>query len=367
MSKLLLGLLLLSSVSALRAEVLPAAGYRDARVKTVAYDENDVVKLVGRYGYSMVIEFAPGEAVTDVALGDTLAWEVAPSRSNVFVKPREDEAATNMTVVTDKRIYHFMLQALPHKKSSPKDAYFSVRFRYPAEEAAKRTAELEAQRAKAALATSPKPANWNYWACGDRQLRPTEVYDDGRFTFLRFPGAQEIPAIFFVNSDDTESLSNGQMRGDQFVVFTTAKKLVLRKGKSVACLQNRSFNWYGVYTTNGTTSPQVQRTIEGSALPPPLQTLPEPPAENQDAQPTPYLLPVPGAGPGGLERPASGAVLSAPALDPQASSALATTAPMATATPQSTLLPLAVATESPAGVLHAKPHKDEAPWPETQD
>jgi len=65
MSKLLLGLLLLSSVSALRAEVLPAAGYRDARVKTVAYDENDVVKLVGRYGYSMVIEFAPGEAVTD--------------------------------------------------------------------------------------------------------------------------------------------------------------------------------------------------------------------------------------------------------------------------------------------------------------
>lgn len=319
---LLFALLVASLPCAVQAEVRPSAGYRDNRVKSVAYDPNDVVLVIGRYGYSTVIEFAEGEAVTDVALGDSLAWEVSPSRNNVFVKPREDRAATNMTVVTDKRIYHFMLQAGAHTNASPKDAFFAVRFLYPQQEAAAREAAAEAERAKAAIAVAPKPVNWDYWVCGAVELRPTEVYDDGRFTYLKFPGAQEIPAVFLINADNTESLANGQIRGDQFVVFATARKLMLRKGKSVACVENRSFNWYGIYNTTGTTSPQVTRTVQGVAPVPPSRTVPrqdapEPMQDDGSATPVPTpFLPVPGpAAP--LPTPAgtpaqSGAVVSPP-------------------------------------------------------
>ncbi len=272
-------------IPTVHAEVIPSAGYRDARVKNVAYDGNDVVKLLGRYGYSTVIEFAPGETIDDIALGDTLAWEVAPSRNNLFVKPREDSASTNMTVVTDKHIYHFMLQALAHRSKAPADAFFAVRFTYPAEESAKRAAALDADRAKLVLnGALPKPSNYNYWSCGDLQLRPTEAFDDGRFTYLRFPGAQEVPAVFVINSDNTESLVNGQMRGDLYVVFAVARKFILRKGNSASCVENRSFNWYGVGTPNGTTSPKVERTIKAASKPaPPVQTLPSSP-NDQPAQ-----------------------------------------------------------------------------------
>ena len=57
----------------------------------------------------------------------------------------------------------------------------------------------------AKLDEAPKLVNWDYYACGERTLWPSQVYDDGRFTYLRFPNAQEIPAIFIINTDGTNA------------------------------------------------------------------------------------------------------------------------------------------------------------------
>lgn len=248
-------------------ETIPKGGPLDARIKTVTYNASDVVKIVGHYGYSTDIEFAPEEQVQSIALGDSLAWEVAPSGSHLFVKPREDNAVTNATVVTNRRVYQFSLDArhapgLTGAHSA--GMFFEVRFRYPQDEAAlAQTQHAEADRAQltAALDAPPQPVNWNYYACGERALWPSEVYDDGRFTYLRFPNAQEIPAIFLINADGTESLVNGEMQGDQYVVQATARKLVLRRGQSVACIDNRNYDPQGVATPTDTISPDVRRTI----------------------------------------------------------------------------------------------------------
>ncbi|MGH9807145.1 MAG: TrbG/VirB9 family P-type conjugative transfer protein, partial [Terriglobia bacterium] len=75
----------------------------------------------------------------------------------------------------------------------------------------------------------------------------------------------EIPAVFFINADRTEILVNGEMNGDQYVVQTTARRLILRRGKSVACIENRSYNPWGTATPTDTTSPGVHRTIRAQA------------------------------------------------------------------------------------------------------
>jgi len=264
-------LLLLLRPIFVSAETIPKGGPYDARIKTVAYNASDVVKIIGHYGYSTDIEFAPGEHVQNIALGDSLAWEVAPAGSHLFVKPREDNAVTNATVVTNKRVYQLSLDArhvtgLTGAHSA--GMFFEVRFRYPDDAAAlarARRAGADQARLLAKLDATPKPINWDYYACGERSLWPSEVYDDGRFTYLRFPNAQEIPAVFIINADGTESLVNGAMRGDQYVVQTTTRKLVLRRGKSVACIQNRSYNPRGIATPTDTVSPDVQRTIRAQA------------------------------------------------------------------------------------------------------
>lgn len=273
-----LGLGALGSALAVSAALAPGAaavsrpvgGGDDPRIKTVDYNGDDVVAIIGHYGFSTNIEFAPGETVQSIALGDSLAWEVAPRGNQLFVKPREDDATTNMTVITDQRSYQFWLDAAqPVDKGRGAQMYFRVKFRYPREEAAQARAQAERARAAAALRQTSPARNYNYWACGHRRLRPSEAYDDGRFTYLRFPGSQEIPAAFVINSDGRETLASGSMRGNQLVLQTTAAKIILRKGRAVACLENRSFNWYGVDTPTGTTSPSVQRVIKRAAPPPP--------------------------------------------------------------------------------------------------
>lgn len=294
---LALSLALLTPLAAVAA-TKPTGGAYDPRVKTVNYNGDDVVVVIGHYGFSTNIEFAPGETVQSIALGDSLAWEVAPRGNQLFVKPREDNATTNMTVVTDQRSYQFWLDAAQAtNKGRGAEMYFRVKFNYPREEAARAFAAAEKQRADAALKNTIPPKNYNYWACGNPRLQPTEAYDDGRFTYLRFPGSQEIPAAFVVNSDGAETLASGTMRGDQLVLQTTAAKIILRKGKAVACLENRSHNWYGIYNTTGTTSPSVRRTIKEDAVPeaPKLPAVPadEPkPAPESDAMPAlPFSLP----------------------------------------------------------------------------
>lgn len=292
-------LAILACLQPARAEVTPSNGVYDPRVKTVVYNANDVVSIIGHYGFSTNVEFAATETVQSIALGDSLAWEVAPRGNQLFVKPREDNATTNMTVITDQRSYHFWLDATKAKdKGRGEDMYFRVKFLYPQEAVRAVDAVAARRRVEAALEKAAPARNWNYWACGDKVLLPSEAYDDGRFTYLRYPGAQEIPAAFVVNSDGAETLASGVMRGDQLVLQVVASKLILRRGRAVACLENRGFDPYGVDTPSGTTSPLVERRIRDEARPPPPDLPEQPQVEPQhdDAMRDPVLHPLVPAG-----------------------------------------------------------------------
>lgn len=283
--------LLVSAVPAAHSESVPVAGHYDARIKTVDFNASNVVRVVGHFGYSTDIEFSPGESIVSVALGDSLAWAVAPVENHIFVKPREPHATTNMTVITNKRVYQFALIGDPARIEPRKDFDYLVRFQYPQALAARKTAAADAAAVHAALDMSDKPRNWDYYGCGPYTIRPTKVYDDGRFTYFTFPAAMQVPAIYYVDQDGEESLTDGQMRGDQFVVFGTARKFVLRRGSTVGCVENRAYNPYGVYTPTGTTSPDVERVLKASA---PVQASPThtlPPAAPPKAQPSPFVLP----------------------------------------------------------------------------
>lgn len=267
-----LGLIALSIAAGTScAESLPKNGRYDARIKDVVYNPADVVKVVGHYGYSTDIQFAPGETTQNIALGDSVAWEVAPAANHLFVKPSEDNAVTNMTVVTNKRVYQISLDARNTHgatSGSSKDMYFQVRYTYP-DDGRQGVGRANEQKVNVALGKLPDPRNWNYYGCGSREMQPAEVFDDGRFTYMRFPAAQEVPAVFIIGTDGTESIVNGSMHGDYYVVQRTASRFVLRRGKSVACVQNRSFNRFGVATPTGTVSPEVERTIraDGADVP----------------------------------------------------------------------------------------------------
>src|SRR6202035_4739481 len=52
------------------AETVPAKGSVDARIRTAAYDSNEVYRLHGFVGYQIDLEFEPGETFVGLGSGD---------------------------------------------------------------------------------------------------------------------------------------------------------------------------------------------------------------------------------------------------------------------------------------------------------
>jgi type IV secretion system protein VirB9 len=248
----------------------PVAGSRDARVRTVAYDPSNVVKINGVIRASTQVLFAEDEEIAHVAIGDSISWEVAPAGNILFLKPREKHPSTNLQVVTTrrdgrKRSYQFELSIA---ESSLAESYFMVRFAYPGDDAeARRDAsatrrgetEMRAIDETFALHNATAPRNWRYSAQGAPSLEPDAVYDDGKETTLRFEGNREIPAIFLVASDGAESLVPKDVRGELVVVHATGRELRLRQGVEVLCIFNEALDPIGVNQTTRTMSPSVAR------------------------------------------------------------------------------------------------------------
>lgn len=242
----------------------------DPRLREAVYAPGAVYRIDGAYRVATQVVFDPGEVIRHAAIGDAVAWEVAAEGSILFLKPRERPAGTNLLVVTERdgaiRHYAFELTA---SDRADRAATYQLRFRYPADDqaaAARRLAEatraaearLIGLRLQAGALAGPRSHAWT--AQGDPTLQPSEVTDNGRFTVLRFPGGQPIPALFEVAPDGSERLAPYDVRGEFVVVHGAPRALRLRIGRAVLCLFNEAFDPRAGAAGTATASPAVDRT-----------------------------------------------------------------------------------------------------------
>jgi type IV secretion system protein VirB9 len=103
----------------------------DNRIKTYIYNPNEIYLLVLHFGFQSHIEFAKGEEIETLSLGDTYAWKLTPLGNRLFIKPMEKNIRTNMTIITNKRTYQFDLVAKDLDDEDEKDLVYLVRFFYP--------------------------------------------------------------------------------------------------------------------------------------------------------------------------------------------------------------------------------------------
>lgn len=277
------------------AEVIPNKSPYDSRVRIIDYNRMDVVKLSTFYGVSTHIQFADDEVIKDVAVGDDQAWNIVPRGNHLFIKPKAKKADTNVTVVTDKRVYNFVIVVAPR---STKDStawtdpnlVYGVSFRYPEEEAVKLAAEQAAKaksdeikrrwdivKAKFAKITNDGAVdyvgekdlpldrqNYDYWMAGSDEISPDAARDDGRFTYLAFSNNRDMPAVYSVDAAGHEALINTNVEGNTIIIHRVVSSLKLRKGEAVVCIRNNSFNPNGgLSNLGGTIAPDIERVIKG--------------------------------------------------------------------------------------------------------
>ena len=252
-----------------RAEQTPARGLVDSRVRVVAYDADQVIRLKGYVGYQIHFQFSEGESFVNLAAGDNKSLDVGYTANHLVLKPLAEKVATNITVITTKHVYQFDYSASAvHPDPNREEVIYSLRFIYPEDEAKRAAAALQAQRTNEQLAKAEGTAraivNANYWGCGDAAIRPVHAVDDGVQTRLKFSSHAEFPTIYVKNDDESESLVNFTVDHDEVVIHRVSRAFVLRRGKLVACLQNRSFDGGGERLPSETIVPGIERVTKGA-------------------------------------------------------------------------------------------------------
>ena len=198
----------------------------DPRLQSVVYDPSQIVRLRGTLGYQLTVELSSDEQIQNIAIGDSAAWQVSINRrgDHLFVKPIRADVSTNMTVITNIRVYNFELLPLPEPTS---DMPWNIQFRYPAP-------RVEETSSQFVNVSSVLRRTSRYRVTGDRMVRPVSISDDGVHTYLRWPADRPIPAVYELAANGDEQLVNGGMRGDEYVIDSVAVELVFRIDRWVA-------------------------------------------------------------------------------------------------------------------------------------
>ena len=257
---LLIAALLSFSTNSLASQ-LPRFLGSEKKFRAFIYNPNDVYRYVGHYTYQGFIEFASDEEIATITMGNSSAWLFEHLGNRLFLKPISDDANTNMTVITNKRIYHFDLVAKEAISIDDKDLIFVVKFVYP-DDKDKNILEFP----KSPPSDEPDMRNlsiynFNYEFTGDPDIAPSKVFDNGRFTYFQFANRNsEVPAIFSVDSGGFESLVNFRPAGDYIIVERVAAQFTLRNGEEIVCIYNNNMLKSSRISSSSGSKTSTQRT-----------------------------------------------------------------------------------------------------------
>lgn len=292
MNKVLFTLCLCALSAPSLALDIPKHSPRDSNIQSTNYRDNDVVNITAFVGMSSHLVFAQDEIIEHVFTGFDDGWEATKTGNHLFLKPisakgtqtYQDEEGkeiveeitirptprqwkTNMNVVTNKRNYSFALN-LGYGTNGKRKTTYRLTFTYPEEEARLKAQAEERARLKEKMTPDVVAKNWDYLmqvGKNSRNIAPTRAFDDGRFTYLSFAQNSEIPAIFIVTDDGTETLINSHISAHDtstLVVQRIAKQFVLRLDSAVVGVSNTAFDTLAVDTQSGSTVKNVQRIIK---------------------------------------------------------------------------------------------------------
>jgi P-type conjugative transfer protein TrbG len=184
------------------------------------------------------IALEPGETLLSVSAGDTTRWIVGDAQSgiagsmqsHILVKPNAANLATNLVIMTDRRVYHIDL------RSTSGAAMASVAWRYPVEMTLTTSAPPPPPPPAAAAAAAtpvftPETLNLRYRIDGDKpDWRPLSAFDDGKQVYIEMPdNLIEAPPLSVIGDEGLEAV-NYRIRGKYYIVDRLFKKAELRLG-----------------------------------------------------------------------------------------------------------------------------------------
>ena len=225
----------------------------EGRIDRFIYHPAKIYKIQSRVGSFTNIEVPPGEQIEGFYLSDTTFWRfvVAKDLSRVMVKPGEAGVTNSGTLITNKRVYELSFVSVPNgqpwqqkvqwdeaKEEKLAWGVFEPAFRSsfgangadvaPAASApTSKAAAAEQSAADDGVMVDARRVNFAWQIEGDAPFRPITVFDDGRFTYVRLPNVQDMPALFAEDAGKLRVIDYA-VKGDTLIVHRVSDALLLR-------------------------------------------------------------------------------------------------------------------------------------------
>lgn len=207
----------------------------DSRIKTFIYSENEIYNLKFRIGYNSIIEFSKDEAIETISLGDPYPWKITPLDRRLFMKPVEPGVKTNMTVITNKRVYLFEIESDISANRDSIDVVHVARFFYPSiadrienPQALPSNNRLADIRTEKRTNDSIDNINMLYSFAGKSNAStPIEIFDDGKQTYLRFKKGVNYDAIAVSSVKGKKKTKLKLKKTGDFIVLDTVFAILL--------------------------------------------------------------------------------------------------------------------------------------------
>lgn len=244
----------------LQAETHGSGTQLDKRIQTATYSPDNVFRVSASVGRATMVQLERGETIRRdsgiMAMGDPDAWEIGPNVSGdmITIKPKTDqEPDTNFIINTDRRTYVLELKLV---KDISKTTYL-LRFNYP-----KPPTPGEDPFVGRNINQNPCAGreNRSYQKKGDLSISPSEVWDNGTFTCMRFPTNAPRPVVYEVLPDGTETIVNFHNVNDILVIHSVSSMFKLRLNKLVLAIRTKANNT-GYYNYDGTTTGEIRGKI----------------------------------------------------------------------------------------------------------
>ena len=232
----------------------------DPRLREVDYQPMAVLSLTTFLGYHVHLQFAPDEHFINLAAGDSSGIDVGAEANHLMLKPKRPNAGMNVTILTNRRVYYVDYRAVS-RTPRPDEIVYSIVFRYPEQDAVADKRKPAQSNDDARVIAARPIRNRDYWYCGGKALKPTAVTDDGLQIRLTFAPHSALPATYAATPDGAETLVNSHVEDDSIVIHSLVKRLILRRGREVACVVDRSSQRDGQRATSGTIDASVERVV----------------------------------------------------------------------------------------------------------
>lgn len=255
--------------------IRPRPSPLDPRLVVFPYTPEYIYQIPTKLNDYTHIELAEGERITAFVLPDKLLWssKVAPTKRDIFVKPIVPNNQAAGTIITNLRRYAIELSVggeddtglwyqrvswdvdeeefqdtgigggLPRTEAFlPKGGGLPSLASGGGVSSAASPRHTEATSICGQTQVQVDKLNFNYEIIGDAPFRPLQVFDDGHFTWVKFPPVQDMPPLFAINptSGDGELETFIPCRGYYLVQALLPGGALLKLGKPEVRIVNKN-------------------------------------------------------------------------------------------------------------------------------